>query len=65
MLWLDMYAFCGLKRKMEIAESNLQPLVTALRRFVMFDRAAYNTQEPLPSDDNEILEKKWRDWIKM
>lgn len=28
MLWLDIGAFCGFRRKMEIAESSLQPLVT-------------------------------------
>lgn len=28
MIWLDVCSFCGFKRKMEIAESNLQPLVT-------------------------------------
>jgi hypothetical protein len=28
MIWLDIGAFCGFRRKMEIAESNLQPLVT-------------------------------------
>jgi hypothetical protein len=30
MLWLDIGAFCGYKRKMEIAESSLQGLVTVL-----------------------------------
>lgn len=28
MLWLDIGAFCGYRRKMEIAESSLQFLVT-------------------------------------
>lgn len=28
MLWLDIGAFCGYRRKMEIAEGYLQPLVT-------------------------------------
>ena len=28
MLWLDIGAFCGYRRKMEIAESSLQHLVT-------------------------------------
>lgn len=65
MLWLDICAFCGFKRKMEIAESNLQPLVTALRRFGMLDRAAYHTQAPLQSDSDERLEQKWHEWIKV
>jgi len=29
MIWLDIRGFCGFKRKMEVAESNLQPLITA------------------------------------
>ena len=38
MTFLDTSSFCGFTRKMEIAEANLQPLVTALRRFGKFDR---------------------------
>ena len=63
MIWLDVCAFCGFKRKMEIAESNLQPLVTALRRYGKFDRVAYAGIEPLATDSNDVLEEKWRQWI--
>lgn len=30
MIWVDIGAFCGYQRKMEVAESNLQPLVTVI-----------------------------------
>jgi hypothetical protein len=43
MIWLDICGFCGYKRKMEVAESNLQPLVTALRRSGKFDKVGYET----------------------
>lgn len=63
MIWLDVCGFCGHKRKMEIAESNLQPLVTALRRFGKFDKAAYETITPAPGDTPEAIEAKWRRWV--
>jgi hypothetical protein len=63
MIWLDVCGFCGHKRKMEIAESNLQPLVTALRRFGKFDRASYETITPTSSDTQEGIESKWRRWV--
>jgi hypothetical protein len=63
MIWLDVCGFCGHKRKMEIAESNLQPLVTALRRFGKFDKAAYETVTPTPIDTTEEIEAKWRRWV--
>ena len=36
MLWLDIAAFCGFRRKMEIAESSLQPLVTVREPLIVF-----------------------------
>jgi hypothetical protein len=65
MIWLDVCAFCGFKRKMEIAESNLLPLVTAVRRSGKFDTTDYDTLTPLPSDNDETLDAKWRRWIEM
>lgn len=62
MMWIDICAFCGFKRKMEIAESNLQPLITALRRFGKFDRVAYDTIVPTYADSGEGLEAKWKRW---
>ena len=63
MSWLDTCAFCGFTRKMEIAEANLQPLVTALRRFGKFDRAAYSPVHLNADDDGDTLERKWRRWV--
>ncbi|TKA81732.1 hypothetical protein B0A55_01117 [Friedmanniomyces simplex] len=65
MIWLDVCAFCGFKRKMEIAEGNLQPLITALRRFGKFDRVAYGFTKPSTADSDEVLEKKWHDWVEL
>lgn len=62
MIYLDIGAFCGYKRKMEIAESNLQPLVTALRRTGRFDRVAYRDITPTANDDDDQIESKWRAW---
>lgn len=63
MIWLDVCSFCGYKRKMEMAESNLQPLVTALRRFGKLDRVAYQDIVPETTDDGLALNTKWRQWI--
>ncbi|PVH98847.1 C2H2 type zinc finger domain-containing protein [Periconia macrospinosa] len=63
MLWLDIAAFCGFKRKMEIAESSLQPLVTALRRAGKLDKVSYVTTAPAAHDSEDILEKKWHSWV--
>jgi hypothetical protein len=63
MLWLDICGFCGYKRKMENAESNLQPLVTALRRFGKFDKAVYETIAPAAEDSPDVVETKWQKWV--
>ncbi|EDU44696.1 hypothetical protein PtrSN002B_003714 [Pyrenophora tritici-repentis] len=63
MLWLDIGAFCGFRRKMELAESSLQVLVTSLRRAGRFDDVRYSTIMPAPDDDVEVLDKKWRQWV--
>lgn len=63
MSWLDTCAFCGFTRKMEIAEANLQPLVTALRRFGKFDRGTYPYINVNPEDEGTELEQKWRRWV--
>jgi hypothetical protein len=65
MLWLDIGAFCGFRRKMEIAESNLQGLVTALRRTGRFDHVRYPTILPTAEDSDDDLNKKWRQWIEL
>jgi hypothetical protein len=63
MLWLDIGAFCGFRRKMEIAESSLQGLVTALRRAGRFDHVRYPTIVPTAEDSDDDLIKKWQRWI--
>nr|OQO21250.1 hypothetical protein B0A51_12374 [Rachicladosporium sp. CCFEE 5018] len=62
MIWLDVCGFCGYKRKMEIAESNLQPVITALRRFGKLDKVAYEEISPSASDSTEVTEALWRRW---
>nr|OQO21695.1 hypothetical protein B0A51_11544 [Rachicladosporium sp. CCFEE 5018] len=62
MIWLDVCGFCGYKRKMEIAESNLQPVITALRRFGKLDKVAYEEISPSASDSTKVTEALWRRW---
>jgi hypothetical protein len=63
MLWLDIGAFCGFRRKMEIAESSLQGLLTALRRTGRFDQVRYPIVMPTPEESEIDLDKKWRRWV--
>ncbi|OAG17197.1 C2H2 type zinc finger domain-containing protein [Alternaria alternata] len=63
MLWLDIGAFCGYRRKMEIAESSLQSLVTALRRAGRFDHIRYPAITPSAQDSDEELQTKWKRWV--
>ncbi|RMZ71972.1 c6 transcription factor [Pyrenophora seminiperda CCB06] len=65
MLWIDIGAFCGFRRKMELAESSLQVLVTSLRRAGRFDDVRYSTVMPAPDDDFEALNTKWHRWIEL
>jgi hypothetical protein len=61
-LELNVGLWSGNKRKMEIAESNSQPLVTMLRRAGHYRRKAL-TPPPLLEDDAKTLENKWRAWV--
>ena len=63
MMWLDSSAHCGYKRRMEIAESYFQPLVTALRRAGKFDAVAYTAIEPDFGDTKSELDAKWLRWV--
>lgn len=63
MLWLDIGAFCGFRQKMQMAESSLQALVTALRRAGRFDGVRYPIILPTVEDSEEELNKKWKTWI--
>ncbi|KAJ5300346.1 uncharacterized protein N7443_005348 [Penicillium atrosanguineum] len=65
MLWLDIGISCGFTRKMQIAESYLQPLSTALRRAITFDKSAYTPITPyFAADDAESLQKTWHNWVR-
>jgi hypothetical protein len=59
---LNVGLWSGNKRKMEIAESNSQPLVTMLRRAGHYRRKA-PTEPPSLEDGPKILESKWRAWV--
>jgi hypothetical protein len=61
-LELNIGLWSGNKRKMEIAEYNLQPLVTWPRRAGHYRRKAL-TPPPLLEDDAKTLESKWRVWV--
>ncbi|KAL2276296.1 hypothetical protein FJTKL_00987 [Diaporthe vaccinii] len=64
MLTLDVGIWSGFKRKMEIAESFLQPLLTMLRRAGAFSAPADSSALlPLDSDSPEALETKWKKFI--
>ncbi|KAI7548014.1 hypothetical protein KC331_g4668 [Hortaea werneckii] len=63
MIWLDIAAFCGFKRKMEVAESNLQPLITAMRRYGKFDRVAYSPITPSTANSASQLHETWLQWV--
>jgi hypothetical protein len=65
MLWIDIGAFCGFRRKMQLAESSLQVLVTALRRAGRLDGVRYPIIMPTLDDDAEELNKKWHQWIEL
>ncbi|KAL4953770.1 hypothetical protein BDW69DRAFT_150717 [Aspergillus filifer] len=65
MMWLDIGVFCGYKRKMQIAESHLQPLCTALRRAGAFDRSFYSPIRPSEGlTDDETLDALWLRWVR-
>jgi hypothetical protein len=63
MLWLDIGAFCGFRHKMQMAEASLQALITALRRAGRFDGVRYPVIVPTMEENEEQLNKKWRQWI--
>ncbi|KAF2500888.1 hypothetical protein BU16DRAFT_614570 [Lophium mytilinum] len=64
MLQLEIGIWSGNSRKIEIAESFQQPLLTMLRRGGKFRRSSYPTILLQPDDNNETLSEKWHTWIK-
>ncbi|KAK3693780.1 hypothetical protein B0T22DRAFT_450768 [Podospora appendiculata] len=64
MLQLDIGIWSGFKRKTELAESFLQPLMTMLRRAGVFMAPADSPDiVPLASDSTEVLEMKWQKFV--
>lgn len=63
MITLEIGLWSGNSRKIEIAESFQQPLLTMLRRGGKFRRSAYPTIALLAKDNGQALEKKWSEWI--
>ncbi|WJG35230.1 uncharacterized protein FOBCDRAFT_292605 [Fusarium oxysporum Fo47] len=60
---IEMGLWSGIKRKMEIAESQRQMPFTMLRRGRRFSKAYPATDPPLPEDTGETLQNKWLAWI--
>jgi hypothetical protein len=60
---LEIGMWSGMSRKMEIAESFLQPLVTMLRRGGRFRRSIYKDIVPGIDDEGPDLEDKWHSWV--
>ncbi|KAJ3528052.1 hypothetical protein NM208_g10393 [Fusarium decemcellulare] len=60
---IEMGLWSGLKRKMEIAESQRQMPYTMLRRSGRFGKAYQPASPPQPEDMGDTLQKKWLAWI--
>ncbi|CZR35977.1 putative transcription factor Pig1p [Fusarium proliferatum ET1] len=60
---IEMGLWSGIKRKMEIAESQRQMPFTMLRRGRRFSNAYTAADPPLPEDTGETLQNKWLAWI--
>ncbi|KAJ4409521.1 hypothetical protein N0V91_002442 [Didymella pomorum] len=53
----------GVSRKMEIAESFLQPLVTMIRRGGKLRRSTWRDITPTAEEEGSALEAKWQEWV--
>ncbi|KAK1783800.1 hypothetical protein QBC45DRAFT_455966 [Copromyces sp. CBS 386.78] len=67
-LHLFMGMWSGFKRKTELAEAFLQPLLIMMRRAGVYTAAVYTRADlpavfPQASDSPEVLERKWRAFI--
>uniref|UniRef100_A0A2D3VMF6 Xylanolytic transcriptional activator regulatory domain-containing protein n=1 Tax=Ramularia collo-cygni TaxID=112498 RepID=A0A2D3VMF6_9PEZI len=60
---LNIGTWSGDKRKMELAESNVLPLITMLRRSGAFRRSRSDLIRPSSQDDLATTESKWRAWV--
>ncbi|KAI1335318.1 hypothetical protein F5Y15DRAFT_251127 [Xylariaceae sp. FL0016] len=64
MIVLDVGLWSGFKRKMEIAESFLQPVMTMLRRAGAFSAPADSPSIiPSANDSPDVLQSKWQGFI--
>jgi hypothetical protein len=64
LLQLKIGLWSGDSRKMELAEGFQQVLVTMARRSGLFRRGTYERIVPFPEDQGDVLEAKWRKWVK-
>ena len=62
-LMLVVGMWSGVSRKMEIAESFLQPLVTMIRRGGRLRRSTWKEVAPSAEDEGSTLEAKWKEWV--
>ncbi|KAF1971865.1 hypothetical protein BU23DRAFT_600083 [Bimuria novae-zelandiae CBS 107.79] len=67
-LWMqflqcELGMWSGMSRKMEIAESFLQPPITMIRRAGWFGRSIWKKIHPLAEDEGPILQQKWKEWV--
>jgi hypothetical protein len=60
---LEVGMWSGISRKMEIAESFLQPMITMLRRGGRFRRSTWKEIAPCTEDHGTALERKWQEWV--
>lgn len=63
MISLETAIWSGHSRKVEIAESFMQPLLTMLRRNARFRPSGYTETKLWRDDEGHTLEQKWNDWV--
>ncbi|KAK0319923.1 hypothetical protein LTR82_009259 [Friedmanniomyces endolithicus] len=64
LLQLKIGLWSGDSRKMELAEGFQQVLVTMARRGGFFRRGTYQRIVPYAEDSGDVLQQKWRQWVK-
>jgi hypothetical protein len=62
-LELQIGMWSGISRKMEIAESFLQTLMTMLRRGCRFRRSTWKQIPPSADEHDASLENQWKEWV--
>jgi hypothetical protein len=63
LITLEIGLWSGRSRKVEIAESFLQPLLTMLRRNLKFRRSGYPKFDLLDDENDHALNDKWHIWV--